>query len=44
MIGGLTAMVPERRDEIIELAPKSVVVGLLATLLSAAIVGTIVWH
>lgn len=44
MVGGLTAMVPERRDEIIEMAPKSVVVGLLATLLSAAIVGTIVWH
>lgn len=44
MVGGLTAMVPERRDEIIALAPKSVVVGLLATLLSAAIVGTIVWH
>jgi CNT family concentrative nucleoside transporter len=44
MVGGLTAMVPERRDEIIELAPKSVLVGLLATLLSAAIVGTIVWH
>jgi concentrative nucleoside transporter, CNT family len=42
MIGGLTAMVPERRDEIIELAPKSVLIGLLATLLSAAIVGTIV--
>jgi CNT family concentrative nucleoside transporter len=44
MIGGLTAMVPERRDEIIELAPKSVLIGVLATLLSAAIVGTIVWH
>lgn len=44
MIGGLTAMVPERRDEIIALAPKSVVIGLLATLLSAAIVGTITWH
>lgn len=43
MIGGLTAMVPERRDDIIELAPKALIIGLLATLLSAAIVGTIVW-
>jgi CNT family concentrative nucleoside transporter len=44
MVGGLTAMVPERRDDIIAMAPKSLLVGLLATLLSAAIVGTIVWR
>ena len=43
MVGGLTAMVPERRDDIVAMAPKSLLVGLLATLLSAAIVGTIVW-
>jgi CNT family concentrative nucleoside transporter len=43
MIGGLTVMVPERRDDIIEMAPKAMLVGLLATLLSAAIVGTMVW-
>ncbi len=44
MVGGLTAMVPERRDDIVAMAPKSLLVGLLATLLSAAIVGTIVWR
>lgn len=43
LVGGLTTMVPERRQDIIELAPKAVLVGLLATLLSAAIVGTVVW-
>lgn len=42
MLGGLTTMVPERRDVIVELAPKAVLVGLLATLLSAAIVGVVV--
>jgi CNT family concentrative nucleoside transporter len=44
MVGGLTAMAPERRDDIVAMAPKSLLVGLLATLLSAAIVGTIVWR
>lgn len=44
MVGGLTAMVPERRDDIVAMAPKSLLVGLLATLLSAAIVGTVVWR
>ena len=43
LIGGLTTMVPERRDEIVELAPKAMLVGLMATLLSAAIVGAVVW-
>jgi CNT family concentrative nucleoside transporter len=43
MVGGLTTMVPERRDDIVALAPKSLMVGALATLLSAAVVGTIVW-
>ena len=44
MIGGLSAMVPERRADIVELAPKAVLVGLMATLLSGAIVGTITWR
>ena len=43
MIGGYVAMAPARRAEIAELAPKAVLVGLMATLLSGAIVGTIVW-
>jgi concentrative nucleoside transporter, CNT family len=41
MIGGLTTLVPERRNDIVEMAPKAVLVGLMATLLSAAMVGTI---
>ncbi|MEZ5850357.1 MAG: nucleoside transporter C-terminal domain-containing protein [Hyphomicrobiaceae bacterium] len=43
MIGGMTAMVPARSAEIVRLAPKAVLVGLMATLLSGAIIGTITW-
>jgi CNT family concentrative nucleoside transporter len=43
MIGGLTTLVPERRADIVELAPKAVLVGLMATLLSAAVVGAVSW-
>jgi concentrative nucleoside transporter, CNT family len=39
MIGGLTAMAPERRSDIISLGMKSIVSGTLATLLMGAIVG-----
>jgi concentrative nucleoside transporter, CNT family len=41
MIGGLTAMAPGRRDVIIELAPRAMLLGALATCLSGAIVGVI---
>jgi len=41
LIGALTAMAPERREEIVALAPRSVLVGFMATLMSAAIVGII---
>jgi CNT family concentrative nucleoside transporter len=41
MIGGLTAMVPSRRDDILEMAPKAMIVGALATMLSGAVVGVI---
>ena len=41
MVGGLSAMVPERRDDIVRLAPLAVVVGLMATLLSGAVVGVV---
>ncbi|MGH6814087.1 MAG: NupC/NupG family nucleoside CNT transporter [Hyphomicrobiaceae bacterium] len=44
LIGGLTAMVPERRHDIVALAPKAVLVGTLATLHSAAVVGTLLWR
>ena len=41
MLGGLTAMVPERKSEIIALGFPSVWVGLLSTILTAAVVGTL---
>jgi CNT family concentrative nucleoside transporter len=41
MIGGLTAMAPERRGEIVELGLKAVVGGTLATLSTGAVVGII---
>ena len=43
LIGGLSAMVPERRAEIVAMAPRSVLVGFLTTLLTASVVGTTVW-
>lgn len=43
MVGGLTTLVPERRADIVELAPKAVLVGLMATLLSASIIGAVSW-
>ena len=42
MLGGLTAMAPERRADIIALGWRSVVSGTLATMMSGAIVGLIV--
>ena len=43
LIGGLGAMVPERRAEIIELAPKSLISGTLATCMTGAVVGVLMW-
>ena len=42
MVGGLCTMVPERRSEIISMGVSSVWVGLLATLLTASVVGTMI--
>ncbi|MGD1935825.1 MAG: NupC/NupG family nucleoside CNT transporter [Candidatus Phaeomarinobacter sp.] len=41
MIGGLTSLVPERRDEIIGLAGKAFVAGTLATCMTGAVVGIV---
>lgn len=41
MIGGLVAMVPERRAEIVSLGPKTILSGVLATLLTGAVVGVL---
>ncbi|MGE4291480.1 MAG: NupC/NupG family nucleoside CNT transporter [Desulfovibrio sp.] len=39
MVGGIGAMIPERRDEIVALGPRSIVAGVFATLLTGAVVG-----
>ena len=39
MIGGLGAMAPERRDDIVALGFKSIVAGVLATCMTGAVVG-----
>ena len=41
MIGGLGAMAPERRDEIVALGLKSIVAGTIATCMTGALVGMI---
>jgi CNT family concentrative nucleoside transporter len=41
MIGGLIAMVPERRSEITDLGLRTIVSGTLATLMTAAVVGLV---
>ena len=41
MIGGLTAMVPERRREIVELGIKSLISGTLTSCMTGAVVGAI---
>ncbi|QXX73642.1 NupC/NupG family nucleoside CNT transporter [Methylovirgula sp. HY1] len=42
MIGGMTAMAPERRQEIVTLALRSLVSGTLATLMSGTVIGMLV--
>ncbi len=41
MIGGLSAMAPNRRSEIISLGLRSIIAGTLATLLTAAVIGVL---
>jgi CNT family concentrative nucleoside transporter len=41
LVGGLLAMVPERRDEVLALAPRSLLSGTLATLLTGAVIGLV---
>ena len=42
MIGGISAMAPERRAEIVSLGPRTIVSGTLATCMTAALVGVLV--
>src|SRR5207248_7560516 len=41
MIGGLSVMAPERRDDVVSLGVKSIVSGTLSTCLMGAIVGAL---
>ena len=41
LLGGLTAMAPSRRAEIVELGGRTIVAGTLATLMTASVVGVI---
>lgn len=41
MIGGLVAMAPSRRADILDLAPRTIIAGSLATLMTAAVVGVL---
>lgn len=41
MLGGLTTMVPERRDELVSLGMKTILSGTLATMMTGAVVGTL---
>jgi CNT family concentrative nucleoside transporter len=42
MLGGLTTMAPERRDDIVALGGRTIVSGTLATLVAGAVVGILV--
>ncbi len=44
MIGGMGAMAPERRGEIVALGMKSILAGTLATLMTGAVVGILIWR
>jgi CNT family concentrative nucleoside transporter len=39
LIGGMSAMIPERRDEIVALAPRALLAGTMASALSGAMIG-----
>jgi concentrative nucleoside transporter, CNT family len=41
LIGGLAAMVPSRRNEIVVLGPRSILAGLIATCLTGCVVGVL---
>jgi len=42
MIGGLSTLVPERREEVVGLGMKSILAGTLATMMTGAVVGMLV--
>jgi len=42
VLGGLTAIAPDRRADVLQLGPKALIAGTLATLMSGAVIG-LVW-
>lgn len=42
VVGGLTALAPDRRQDVIALAPRALVAGTLATMMTGAVIG-VVW-
>jgi CNT family concentrative nucleoside transporter len=42
LIGGMSAMAPERRDEIVALGLRSIIAGTLATLMTGSVVGMLI--
>jgi len=43
MLGGLTVMAPERRQDIVSLGGRTILSGTLATLMTGAVVGLLTW-
>jgi CNT family concentrative nucleoside transporter len=43
IIGGFTALAPDRRQDVIELAPRALLSGTLATLMTGAVIG-LIWN
>ncbi|NWG71054.1 MAG: nucleoside:proton symporter [Parvularculaceae bacterium] len=43
VVGGLTALAPDRRNDVIALAPRALISGTLATLMTGAVIG-LVWN
>ena len=43
VIGGLTVLAPERRSDVIDLAPRALIAGTLATLMTGAVIG-LIWN
>lgn len=43
VIGGFTALAPDRRQDVIELAPRALISGTLATLMTGAVIG-LIWN
>ena len=41
LLGGLAILVPERREEVLAIAPRSIISGTLVTLITAALVGLV---